>query len=281
MPVSGQLSSFSLPEVLQFVQEGNKTGLLTVRSLPTQTEPFKSHFVWLHQGWIIAATDRNDYRGLARLIAQRQWIPATQLHRLIQQCPLQTPFGTYLKSQELLTAEQLKTLFSIQIIREICALFELSDGSFHFTSNVQMPYLEMIGTSIPATEVTLPGLRSLRNWSALEEKLPGSTSGLLSVNQGKPKVQLNQQEWKVWEFTDGTVSLTEIAQRLSLSLESIRRIAFCLTTAGLAEEIPLIDLKPASQPEGASIAKAEAAKPSQEFLSQMMSFLKKQSQQSP
>jgi len=279
MPVRGQLSSFSLPEVLQFVQEGNKTGLLTVRSLPTQDELFKSHFVWLHQGRIIAAADRNDYRGLAHLIAQRQWIPTTQLLRLIQQCPLQTPLGTYLKAQALLTAEQLKTLFSIQIIREICALFELSDGSFHFTSNVQMPYLEMIGTSIPATEVTLPGLRNLRNWSALETKLPSSTSGLLSVTQGNPPVQLNQQEWKVWEFADGNTPLTKIAEQLSLPLDSIRRIVFCLTVAGLAEEISLIDLNPASKPDEASITSAESSKPSQEFLNQMVSFLKKQSHQ--
>jgi hypothetical protein len=278
MPVSGQLSSFSLPEILRFVEEGNKTGLLTIRSLPSQTEPFKSHFIWLHQGRIIAAADRNDYRGLVRLIAHYQWIPTAQLLRLVQQCPLQTAFGTYLKSQGLLSTEQLKTLFSVQIIREICALFELSDGSFHFTSNVQLPYLEMIGTSVPATEVTLPGLRNLRNWSALEDKLPNSTSGLISRSVGNPQIHLNQLEWQVWEFTSGTVSLTEIAERLSLSLESVQRTAFCLMVAGLAEEIPLVELTSQSENMLSHGASAASSGPSQEFLSQMIGFLKKQIQ---
>ena len=274
MAVSGQLSHFSLPEVLQFAEEGHRTGLLAVQSSPRATESLQNHFIWLRQGRIIAAANCNDYFGLSRLITHRQWIPQTKLFRLIQQCPMSTSLGAYLKSQGWLTAKQLKILFSEQIIREICSLFELSDGYFHLISNVRPPYLEMIGMSVPATEVTLPGLRSLRDWSVLNDKLPNLTSGLLRITHEQPQVRLTRQELSVWKFADGSTSLNEIAQRLDLSIDTTQRISFRLFVAGLAEEVPLVDLIPAT--EGSQHNPEPQNAPSPEFLHQMLSFFEQQ-----
>ncbi len=276
MPVSGYLSIFSLPEVLQFVQEGSKTGLLTVRSLPDSTEGFRRYFIWVNQGRIVAAADRTDYRGLFNMIATRKWIPEEQLHRSLQDCPLRMPLGLHLKSQNLLSSEQMKLLFSVQIIRQICALFELVDGSFHFTSNVQLPYPEMTGINIPATEVTLPGLRNLTNWSALESKLPQPTSGLLGMVEGELPIKLNAKESKVWDFANGMVPIADIAKQLELSLELTRRTAFCLTVAGLAEEVPMFSASPQASVQGADEPLMKA--PSSAFLEKMMGFLKQQTE---
>lgn len=274
MAVSGQLSHFSLPEVLQFAEEGHKTGLLTVRSSFIATESCQNHFIWLRQGRIFAAANCHDYCGLSRLITHRQWIPQIKLLRLIQQCPLSTSLGAYLKSQGWLTTKQLKILFAEQIIREICSLFELSDGYFKLISNVQPPYLEMIGMSVPATEVTLPGLRSLRNWSVLNNKLPNLTSGLLRITNEQPQVRLTRQELSVWKFADGSTSLNEIAQRLDLSIDTTQRIGFRLFVAGLAEEVALVDLDPATH--GSQQNPESQNAPSPEFLSQMFSFFEQQ-----
>lgn len=274
MPVSGYLSSFSLSEVLQFAQEGNKTGLLTVRSVPNSTTELRRYFIWLNQGRIVAAADRTDYQGLTCMIRQRNWISDVKLQELIRNCPLRTPFGIYLKSQSLLSAEQMKMLFSVQIIRQICALFELIDGSFHFTSNVQLPYLEMTGISIPATEVTLPGLRNLKNWSALEEKLPQPMSGLVRTIEGQPDIQLNAQERAVWNCIQGDRTIAEIAQTLDQPIEVVRRTSFCLTVAGLAEEVPFMQAD--ANPEEAEIQTTVPASPSQAFLLNMKGFMQQQ-----
>jgi Domain of unknown function (DUF4388) len=284
MPVSGYLSNFSLPEVLQFLQEGNKTGLLTVRSLPNTTQQYCRYFIWLNQGRIIAAADRTDYRGLVNMIALRKWISEAELNHLVQQCPLRTPFGLHLKSQNLLSGEQMKLLFSVQIIRQICSLFELVDGSFKFISNVQLPYLEMTGISIPATDITLPGLRSLRDWSALESKLPMSTSSILRTVHGTLPVKLNEKELQVWAFTDGTVPIVEMVKKLNISLDSIRRTAFCLTIVGLAEEVPMMIKSPTytASPNPEIIVNPEViaiSAPSQAFLDRIRRFLQQKAQQ--
>ncbi len=272
MSVSGRFSTFSLPEMLQFLQEGNKTGLLTVRSRPEAAKNFSWYFIWLNQGRIVAAADRKDYHGLVTLIAQRKWIPEPELKRLVQQCPLRQPFGLHLKSQSLLSAEQIKLLFSVQIIRQICALFELTDGAFNFIRNVQLPYLEMTGISIPATDITLPGLRNLHNWSALESKLPLPTSTILRSNYGILPVKLNEQELKVWNLTDGKTTIDEMAIKLDRPIESIRRTAFCLTIAGLAEEIPMV-VRSARAPETTT-----TSLPSQTFLERVRGFLQQKAE---
>lgn len=274
MPISGYLSNFSLSEVLQFSQEGNKTGLLTIRSLPNSAQEFHSYFIWLNQGRIVAAADRTDYHGLANMIIQRNWLTEAQLQSLIQHCPLRTPLGIYLKSQNLLSAEQMKMLFSVQIIRQICALFELMDGSFQLKTNVQMPYLEMTGINIPATDVTLPGLRNLKNWSALQEKLPQSLSGLLGTLEGPMTTKLNAQERQLWDFTNGQITIAEIAKKLDRPIEAIRKIAFCLTVAGLAEEVPFV--RAASNVEEVEVQITAPKLPSSAFLTHMKGFLKKQ-----
>ena len=64
MAFTGYLAEFSLPEIFQFLEQGHKTGLLTIRTLPdNETQKVQSHYIWLHQGRILAAADRVDDKG--------------------------------------------------------------------------------------------------------------------------------------------------------------------------------------------------------------------------
>lgn len=59
---------------------------------------------------------------------------------------------------------------------------------------------EMTGLKASPTEVTLAELRALLDWTALVEKLPDVTLGIICTAEGKPKFRLNQIEWQIWEF---------------------------------------------------------------------------------
>jgi hypothetical protein len=191
--------------------------------------------------------------------------------------------GLCLKSQGLVQAEQLKLLFNSQVLRPVCALFQIKDGQFRFEPISALPLGEMTGLSMSATEVILIGLRALRDWSALAEKLPDPTSGLSGLSTKQPKLQLNAQEWQVWEFANGEVSLEKIANQLNLTVETVLQIAFRLIVVGLAEEhfmvaaasIPMME---ESIPEIPVIAPVPepAHKPaiSQSFLKNLVGFLR-------
>lgn len=179
------------------------------------------------------------------LISQRGWLGDRAAGRLMKSCDLSVPAGLCFKSQGILQADQLRMLFYIQVMQQVCALFALEDGWFHFDTSQKTPLSEATGLSAPAVEVTLSGLRALKNWSVLEDKLPDPNSGLVSITDGQPALKLKQSEWQVWEFTDGQTSLKEIAKHLQIPLPKIQQIAFRLILVSLVEEVPI--LSPASE----------------------------------
>jgi len=282
MPVSGYLSDFSLPEILQFLDEGSKSGLLTVQpsgrgaaQIPGTKLP-QQYFIWLNEGRIIAAADQQDYRGLVRMTVQRKWIEEGKLRRLILQCPSDTAFGVFLKSQNLLNADQLRLLFATQVIRQICALFELVNGWYQFTSNQQPPFLEMTGLSAPAKEVILPGLRALTNWSRLTEKLPSPNSSLVQTLQNQPELRLTPQETQLQKLTDGSLPLDQMAAQMDLPIETVQKIAFRLIVTGFVEEVPLATGASGTQvEEAAELEVAETSGVSQAFLNRLLGYLNK------
>jgi hypothetical protein len=238
--INGNFADFSLPELLQFLDQGKKTGVLHIELLSdkNQTSSKQIYYIWLHQGRVIAASDRLDQQGLTLMIAQRGWVSERVISRVtnISSCFINSPLGLCLKSQGLVEPEQLKLLFNSQVLRPVCALFQIKDGQFKFDPISALPLGEMTGLSMSATEVILIGLRALRDWNALAEKLPDPTSGLSGLSAKQPRLQLNAQEWQVWEFANGEVPLEKIANQLNLTVDTVLQIAFRLIVVGLAKE---------------------------------------------
>jgi hypothetical protein len=241
MSITGHLSDFSLPEIFQLLEKGNKTGLLTLRAEPISQEKPQSHYIWVYQGRIVAAANRVDQQGLVSLIDQRQWVSDRVFDKLVHWCcPINEPLGLYLRNQGVLQAKQLKRLFQFQVLKQVCALLQVKEAEFKFEPNVQIPTREMTGLSVLATEAVLVGLRVLRNWDALADKLPDPNGGLVSIIAGQPQYGLDTLEWQVWEYTKGTMSLGAIARQLRLPVEKVQQVAFRLIIIGLAEEVPLL-----------------------------------------
>lgn len=278
MAVTGYLSEFSLAEIFSFLEQGSKTGLLTICTLAdTQTEKRENHYIWFNQGRIVAAANRLDQHGLAYMIDQRGWMGEHTALRIAQTCAASTPIGLSLKTQGLLTVEQLKLLFYSQVMRQVCSLFALKDSWFQFDGKAPLPFAEMTGLNAPATEVTLAALRVLKDWSALISKLPEPSSAIMSVITGKPQQKLDQTEWRLWEFANGTLALQTITQQLQLPLIKVQQIAFRLVTAGLVEEVPLVAATPAAlkaEPLPMETAATETTTVSHSFLHHLVGFLK-------
>jgi hypothetical protein len=278
MCVTGSLIDFSLPEIFQFLEKGQKTGLLTLWSPPeSEAVPERVHYLWVRRGRIVAAANRLDDRGLVSSIVQRQWASNRVIAKLAQLCPKGKPLGLALNEQGVLETKQLRRLFQMQVLQQVCTLFQIKDGHFKFEPHAPIPAREMTGFSAPATEATLVGLRMLRNWDALVGKLPNPEGGLVSAIAGQPHYQLDRLEWQVWEYTKGTMPLKAIAGQLRLPVETVQQIAFRLITVGIAEEVPLVpgsfttpDVESLSAP---LIKEAESQNISPSFLQNLMGFL--------
>lgn len=238
MGISGRLITFSLAEVLQILDRGRKTGLLTIQGFADeQYHPI--HYIWLHNGRIVGAASSLNRQGLLLMLHQRKWLNSEALSELNQLRELEAPLGSYLKVTGNLQAEQLKLLFHVQVLQRVCTLFKYKDGRFKFDSEAPLPKAEMTGLSISGVEAILLGLRVLRDWTALADKLPSPEVGLIKPLGTKLTLSLDTLERKVWDLANGTFSLEEIAIRTSLPLAAIQQTAFRLISVGLVEEVAI------------------------------------------
>jgi hypothetical protein len=237
MAFNGYLSKFSLPELFQFLEEGYKTGLLTVSSCSHEVQQVtENYYIWFQQGNIIAAANSLDNRCLVSAIVKRGWIDMETISKLFK-IPNNNTLGLCLKSQRILQAEQLSLLFRNQISSHVSPLFELLDAQFEFNFQAQLPKAEMTGLSMSATEATVAALRVLRDWNSLEKKLPEISSRLKRTITGEPKFRLEHLESQLLEYANGQESLQDIAAKLYISQEKIRQVTFRLIVSNLAEEI--------------------------------------------
>ncbi|HEY9612245.1 DUF4388 domain-containing protein [Allocoleopsis sp.] len=152
MSITAFLAEFSIPEILQFIEKGHKTGLLTIH-IKSASPASKSsvHYIWVNQGCLVAAAMQLNQQGLVKLIEEQQWVSDRVFDKLIHWCcPISEPMGTYLKSQGVLHIEQLKELFYLQVLQPVSTLFQLKDGILKFDQNVSIPTREMTGLSISA-----------------------------------------------------------------------------------------------------------------------------------
>jgi hypothetical protein len=272
MALNGHLSEFSLGEIFQLIEQGEKTGLLSIRELFNYNS--MRYYLWFKQGRIIAAANSLDEKGLPTLIQKRGWLKDRVYQQLYQTWNGTTPLGLHLKSQGALNSDQLKLLFITQVMQQVCTLFKLDQGFFQFQANEKPSPVEMTGLSKPATELTLLGLRMLKNWTSLAEKLPQPTSGLITLIDNQPSYSLKSKEWQVWEYTKGTTALKTIAEELQLPIEKVQQIAFCFIVIGLAEELPMVEMIP-PEPEPSQLDEESetTSTVSDSFLNHLTSFL--------
>lgn len=285
MAITSSLAEFSLPELFQFLDQGSKTGLLTLRFQPDIHSPEKRiRHVLLHQGRIVAVTNRLNHQCLLAMICQRGWISPEALREQVNRCPANMPIGLYLKTQSFLQPEQLRLLFHAQVLQQICGLFRLRDARFKFDSKATLPTTEMTGLSLSATEATLMGLRVLRDWRALADKLPEPTSALSKMIVGKRHLRLDSLEGRVWQSANGSIPLNLMASQFRQSVETVQQTSFRLISVGLVAEVPVIapsraKVVPEEMTESVAIAtnptkETNVQVPSNSFMQNLLGFLR-------
>ncbi|HEY9612598.1 DUF4388 domain-containing protein, partial [Allocoleopsis sp.] len=154
MSLAGYLTDFPLIEILQLIERGKKTGLLTLSMEPIgKAKPVPVFYISVYRGRLVAAARQLDNRGLVKLIHQRQWLSSRVASKLAQLCPTHKALGLHLKNLGILRNSQLKQLFFLQVLQPVGAWSQLQKGQFRFDQNVPLPMREMTGLSISAGAV--------------------------------------------------------------------------------------------------------------------------------
>ncbi len=242
MGLVGYLSEYSLAEVFQEIQRDRLTGLLTIQPEQDSVQvASQNYYLWFHGGQVVAMARNLERTSLLLMLEQRRWITTTAIQEILQHNgKLEQSLGDHLKAQGILTTEQLQVIFHAQVLQPVCSLFKLQTAHFAFDPKKRPAKAEMTGLNVSASEAGLVGLRVLRDWSPLANKLPNPDSGLTKLTNVLPPYKLEMQELQVLELADSKRSVAKIAVKLETDLDTVRQIAFRLKMVSLVQESAVI-----------------------------------------
>jgi tetratricopeptide (TPR) repeat protein len=234
MAIRGSLSEASLPDVLQLLAMGKKTGCLSVAN--------RQQFGTIHfdHGRISHAAIVNRRDRLGDILVKHALISAQALDDAIS-CQAAHPerrLGDILVAEGHLQREQLHKYLKHQIEEAVYLLFTWSQGTFTFEPDV-LPDPQDITASISPESLLLEGARRIDEWSLIEKKIP-SFDIVFSLDRDHlvgGDVQLTAEQDTVMSLIDGRRDVAAIVEDSGLDEFHVGKTLFELATAGFLRKL--------------------------------------------
>jgi tetratricopeptide (TPR) repeat protein len=234
MAIRGSLREASLPDVLQLLALGKKTGCLSIAH--------KSNFgsIYFTHGKICYASIVNRRDRLGDIMVKNGVITQEQLDRAIeaQRTHRDTRVGELLVAQGSIRREQLEQQVRLQIEQAVYALFTWSEGTFNFEPDAR-PESQDITVSMNPESLLLEGARRVDEWGQIAKKVP-SFDIIFEIDHRKLRasgVALEDDQRRVLELIDGRRDVAHIIEDAGLGEFEVGKALFGLVTAGFAHRV--------------------------------------------
>jgi tetratricopeptide (TPR) repeat protein len=232
MAIKGSLKEASLPDVLQLLTMGGKTGCLSV----TDRQSFG--YIYFEEGRITYASLLNRRDRLGDIFVRENVITHEQLEAAIEE-QSQTRdgrrLGEILRDSGAIDEAILKKYVRHQIEEAVYHLFTWNQGTFYFEPG-QRPEREEIVVSIDPESLLLEGARRVDEWSQIEKKIQ-SLEIIFSLDPEKSatisSLNLTTEQEKILPYLDGKHSAWEIIEDSALGEFEVGKALYGLATAGL------------------------------------------------
>jgi hypothetical protein len=166
MSLAGNLRTMSLPDILQWIAAGRKTGTLHLerRSIDKR--------IIFSEGSIFSSWSNDPRESLGQFLIRDRHVTEEQLFRaLLAQEKEGRLLGSILVSEGTLTEEKLKATLNAKVDETIYDLFLWTEGQFEFKDN-EIPEDVLIHVDMPVTRVILEGIRRVDEWERIREVFP-------------------------------------------------------------------------------------------------------------
>ena len=215
MAIKGSLKEASLPDVLQLLTMGKKTGCLAV------THRSNFGYIYFDKGRICFASIVNRRDRLGDVLLKSGLISQEQLEFAIQQQSKQRDkrLGDILVAQDIISREALHSQIRMQIEEAVYFLFTWSQGTFNFEADVKPEEQDFLVSINPET-LLLEGARRVDEWSLIEKKIPSFD---LVFDVDRPRIAASG------------ASLTPLQETLVGLIDGRRDVAMLIEESGLGE----------------------------------------------
>jgi tetratricopeptide (TPR) repeat protein len=234
MAIKGSLKEASLPDVIQLLFLGRRTGCLAL------ADRHNFGTIYFDEGHIVFATivNRRDRLGDIMLASGR--ITPEQLAAAIEQQrdDRDRKLGEILVEQGAIGRPELEQYIRHQIEEAVYYLFTWSSGTFNFEAGVR-PEREDLLVRINPEFLLLEGARRVDEWSLIEKKIP-SFDIIFSVDRahiGESAPELSAEQQRLLPLLDGTRDVQQVFDRSGLTEFEAGKALFGLITAGFAHRV--------------------------------------------
>jgi Flp pilus assembly protein TadD len=234
MAIKGSLKEASLPDVIQLLFLGRRTGCLAL------ADQHNFGTIYLDEGQIVYASIVNRRDRLGDILLRRGRITAEQLQKAIeaQDDDRQHKLGEILVNLGVLSRAELEEYMRLQIEEAVYYLFTWTSGTFNFEAGVR-PEREDFLVRISPEALLLEGARRVDEWSLIEKKIP-SFDLIFSVDRQhitQSALTLSQEQQRLLPLIDGTRDVRQLIDESGLVEFEVGKALYGLITAGFAHRV--------------------------------------------
>jgi tetratricopeptide (TPR) repeat protein len=234
MAIKGSLKEASLPDVLQLLALGKKTGCLAI----ADRQNFGS--IYFDEGRICCAALVNRRDRIGDLLRKNQLITGEQLDEAIkvQDAHRERRLGDILIEMGAVSREKLERLLFLQIEEAVYHLFTWVQGTFNFEAGVR-PDPMVYTVSINPESLLLEGARRVDELSQIEKKIPSFDLIFAIDPEHAPtaEVTLSAEEQRILPLLDGTRDVRQVIDETSLIEFDAQQALYGLITAGYVRRV--------------------------------------------
>jgi hypothetical protein len=166
MSLRGNLKTMSLPDILQWIAQGQKTGTLHL-----ERRSIKKRII-VRDGQIFSSWSNDPRESLGQFLIRESMVTEEQLFKaLIGQEEKGRLIGSILVSEGILTEDDLRLALQAKAVETIYDLFLWPEGEFDFREG-EFPYDVLIHWETPVTPVILEGIRRVDEWNRIRAVFP-------------------------------------------------------------------------------------------------------------
>lgn len=234
MAIRGSLREASLPDVLQLLSMGKKTGCLSV------THKNSFGYIYFNKGRICYASIVNRRDRLGDMLLKTNVITQAQLMAAIelQEHRREKRLGELLVELGAITQQQLHDAINVQIQEAVYFLFTWNQGTFNFEADVTPDQHDFV-VSINPESLLLEGARCVDEWGLIEKKIP-SFDIVFERDRARiaeSDVTLNE-EWRgILDLVDGQRDVQRIIDDSGLVEFDVGKALYGLVNAGFVHRI--------------------------------------------
>jgi tetratricopeptide (TPR) repeat protein len=234
MAIKGSLREASLPDVLQLLAMGKKTGCLSVAD--------RSNFgyIFFDQGLITYASIVNRRDRLGDILVKNGRITQEQLEDAIerQRHERDKRLGELLVDMGALTRADLEHYMRVQIEEAVYFLFTWTSGTFSFESDVR-PETQDFLVAIGPESLLLEGARRVDEWSLVEKKIPSFDLIFVVERErlGGAGVTLTPEQERILPLLDGERDVARVVEDSGLLEFEVGKALYGLIAAGFAHRL--------------------------------------------